>query len=404
MTSPTATSPTQTLRHIPELDGIRGIAALAVIFHHLCHSTVPLELARGWHPAVSFLWRLTEWWSSGVDLFFVLSGFLITSILLQIRLRKNYYQDFYWKRVLRILPLYILCLILWYVVNRNLAYTALAAAFLVNFASVFHLEGVSVFWTLSIEEQFYLIWPTIIRRRTVEQVRKWGTAMVLSAVVLRFLFALRGHHNYYLTFLHWDTLACGALLACHFHTAGRDAHRRHRWDLPLGVAAAGSLAILTVILSRPIAPMGYAWLQTAITLAALSAIGLAISFSGAAVLAPLRSRVLVFFGLISYALYMLHFFVLEAYDHLFGAPTPSTSATGYWLRIVAVLSVSVVFSLLSRYCIELPAMSLRPLVLRARSDEAHTPIQAPSQTPGQARPHALPQTSASLWAPRHPGL
>ena len=165
--SPAGATSVSAPRHIPELDGIRGLAALAVIFHHLCNATIPLELSTDWAPSIRVIWHVTQWWTAGVDLFFVLSGFLISSILLQNRGSSRYYQDFYWKRVLRILPLYAVCLGIWYAVNRNLAYAALAAAFMVNFASVLHVQGMSPFWTLSIEEQFYLVWPTVVRRKTV---------------------------------------------------------------------------------------------------------------------------------------------------------------------------------------------------------------------------------------------
>ena len=90
--------------------------------------------------------------------------------------------------------------------------------------------------------------------------------------------------------------------------------------------------------------MGYAWIQTAITLVACSVIGLSISFSGAALLAPLRSRLMVFFGLVSYALYMLHMFILQAYDHFFGVPTASAPVSAYWLRVATVLAVSILAS------------------------------------------------------------
>src|SRR5580698_4778406 len=96
------------LAHIRELDGVRGIAAIMVFFHHVCFVSIN---PAGWGAPVRFLRIISIPGNSGVDLFFALSGFLITSLLIEARSKPAYYHDFYWKRVLRILPLYILCLV-----------------------------------------------------------------------------------------------------------------------------------------------------------------------------------------------------------------------------------------------------------------------------------------------------
>ncbi len=225
------------LRHVPELDGIRGLAALAVFFHHVCFTSVHVNAEPGWPSLIAWLYRMSAYGNRGVDLFFALSGFLITSILLQDRRSSRYYQDFYWKRALRILPLYLVCLLGVLIFLHQYAYVALSAFFVVNFASVLHVQGFGPFWTLSIEEQFYLLWPTVVRRKTVAQVRGWALGLGVTAIGLRYVFALRGHHNYSLTFLHCDGLAFGALLACHFHLAGGNERARRGWDPALaGVA------------------------------------------------------------------------------------------------------------------------------------------------------------------------
>jgi peptidoglycan/LPS O-acetylase OafA/YrhL len=90
-------------KRIPELDGIRGIAILAVLFYHLFNYTM---VHRSWTGAADFIRRITEHGARGVDLFFVLSGFLITGILLDTRSDPHYFRNFYARRALRILPLY----------------------------------------------------------------------------------------------------------------------------------------------------------------------------------------------------------------------------------------------------------------------------------------------------------
>src|SRR5271154_492229 len=159
------------LHHIRELDGVRGIAALMVFFHHVCFASLSPV---GWNQPVHFLWTISSMGDSGVDLFFVLSGFLITSLLLPARESPAYYHDFYWKRALRILPLYILCMLgVLFFVSGSRGYVILCALFLSNFAWLFHVETAGPFWTLAIEEQFYLIWPTVVRRRSVAELRHW---------------------------------------------------------------------------------------------------------------------------------------------------------------------------------------------------------------------------------------
>ena len=138
------------IRHIPELDGIRGIAALAVFFHHVCFTSVHVDAQPGWSRSIVVLFHMAAFGDRGVDLFFALSGYLITSILLQERRSSRYYQDFYWKRALRILPIYMVSLLGVSIFLHQTAYVAMAAVFVVNFAGVLHVHGFGPFWTLSI--------------------------------------------------------------------------------------------------------------------------------------------------------------------------------------------------------------------------------------------------------------
>jgi peptidoglycan/LPS O-acetylase OafA/YrhL len=314
------------------------------------------------------LYHLSIYGSSGVDLFFVLSGFLITSLLIQDRASPVYYRNFYWKRVLRILPLYILCLAGVYLFVRNShAYVLLAALFIVNFAQVFHVASTGPFWTLAIEEQFYLLWPTVVRRRSVAQLVHWSVGIGLSAVLLRLAAASMGHHNYDLTFLHCDGLAIGAFVACRYSQRSDQeplaAVIPTRWIAAAFVA--GVILFACIFLpygsAREFAFMAAAH-QTGISLLAGSLIAFMIVHAGARYLALFRSRLLTFFGLISYAVYMIHLYVLMAYDHLRG-PLPPGDLTAYTFRFVTVLGISVLLSLLTYYLVERPALSLRKYVL-----------------------------------------
>ena len=359
------------MRHIPELDGIRGIAALVVFFHHLCYSTLHLPGQAGWPPVILWLFRVFEFGDRGVDLFFVLSGFLITSVLIQDRRVDRYYQDFYWKRALRIVPLYVVMLAIVALTMHQAAYVWMSLFFVVNFASVFHVVGFGPFWSLAIEEQFYLVWPTVVRRKNVSAVRQWALVLGVSAMALRLAFAARGHYNYYLTPLRCDGLAFGAVLACHFQLAAGREKARRSWDGGLaGVMAVGVALLFSGYLPVTEA-IKAALLSTGAVLVTGPMIGLAISRTGAEVMAPLRTGALPFFGLISYALYMVHLYLVTAYDHVRGT-LAAGDVRGYWVRLGVVFALTLAASLISRYAIELPALGLRRFVLRHPKMEAET--------------------------------
>jgi peptidoglycan/LPS O-acetylase OafA/YrhL len=147
--------------YYPALDGLRGVAILLVLLHHNFDFI----------PFMQFGWI-------GVDLFFVLSGFLITEILLQKRNHKNYLRNFYIRRALRILPVYYLCIILFFLLapyfsklaDQQIYYSKYQFFLwtnLQNWLCIFYPPPndymlFNHFWSLSIEEQFYLTWPLLI--------------------------------------------------------------------------------------------------------------------------------------------------------------------------------------------------------------------------------------------------
>src|SRR5579859_2743785 len=162
---------------IPELDGLRGLAILLVIICHYFANSEHAQLGFFWH---HFFSALTACWS-GVDLFFILSGFLIGGILLGSRQSPRYFSTFYMRRVHRILPVYygwILLYVLIFggirlltpnsgIVNAtDLLPVPYYALFLQNsFGGFTPLEWkwFAVTWSLAVEEQFYLFAPLLVR-------------------------------------------------------------------------------------------------------------------------------------------------------------------------------------------------------------------------------------------------
>jgi peptidoglycan/LPS O-acetylase OafA/YrhL len=349
-----------------------------VFFHHTLF--VDLDPTQ-WGPGVRLLYLVSSVGMRGVDIFFVLSGFLITSLLIKDRTSSSFYQDFYWKRALRILPLYIFCLVATtWLVKHSGAELLLSIFFLANFASVLHVIATGPFWTLAIEEQFYLIWPTVVRRRSVSELTRWALVLGLGAVVLRTIAACIGHHNYALTFLRCDGLAAGALLACWYENRADSPtpQARQRESRVLGLLAAAGLICLMLRSLMPGSPRGQAFdanlYQTGATLLAAATVAFIIANSGSSMLAVFRSRLLIFFGLISYAMYMTHLYVLMIYTRIEAVPGGDAAALA--LRFFTVLGATIALCLLTRYLIELPAISLRHFVLRrpAPAAEIESPL------------------------------
>src|SRR5208282_2425862 len=149
-------------RKLVALDGVRGLAIVAVMLTHISIQQVPLHpLLRG---------TLALGWS-GVDLFFVLSGFLITGILLDTRQCPNYFRSFYARRVLRIFPLYygfltFALLVFPYIVSPDFmpapSHRWLYVCYVANWLPHAQWHVLSHFWSLCVEEQFYFIWPLLI--------------------------------------------------------------------------------------------------------------------------------------------------------------------------------------------------------------------------------------------------
>lgn len=163
-------------KHFPALDGLRAIAVIAVISLHV-RGYMGLKIPESGGVFARFIFTASHHGAWGVDLFFVLSGFLITGILVDARNRPHYFRNFYARRTLRIFPLYygtLLCLLVLTPLILGRVPAALEAGYKYQFWLWTYTTNVkdcisgqvfsnfSQFWTLAIEEQFYLVWPLVI--------------------------------------------------------------------------------------------------------------------------------------------------------------------------------------------------------------------------------------------------
>ena len=211
----------------PELDGLRFYAFLGVF---VCH-TLPFEASfyHGLHLPMPWLWgAIVKAGAAGVDLFFALSAFLITSLLLKEREETGdiSLKLFYARRVLRIWPLYFLVIGLGVVLSHTMAnqhlpwyYVAGYLLFVGNWVhEVFGRPESIAFplWTVSIEEQFYLVWPLLVKTLQRRGLIISGIVMFLLATVCRVGFVLAGvsgGYIYYGSTARCDSIALGILIA-----------------------------------------------------------------------------------------------------------------------------------------------------------------------------------------------
>ncbi|HUK30805.1 MAG TPA: acyltransferase [Candidatus Acidoferrum sp.] len=324
-------SATQSLsaKRIPELDGLRGIAiSLVIILHYF---TAALTVYRP-HP-LAYLQIATRLSWSGVDLFFVLSGFLIGGILLDARGSANYFKVFYLRRFCRIFPIFFVFLALiglcyWFIYpfHRFLMDWLFAApmpwysypTFTQNFwmAKWNYLgpASLSITWSLAVEEQFYLTLPALIRFVRSSLLPYVLGAGILSAPLLRIaLIIWRPQAQtalYVLLPCRMDALLLGVFAAYLFRKPGfaqsMYAHRKLLWSL-FAILAAGLVYFTSTSgnTSVPMASIGYDWLA----LFYLTALVLALVHTQSWLARMLRWRWLMSLGTIAYGAYLFHYVI-----------------------------------------------------------------------------------------------
>lgn len=236
------------------LDGLRAIAVMLVIVVH-ANLAVPGATGRDDLNLLSSKILGAGW--IGVDLFFVLSGFLITDILLKTKGFQNYFQIFYARRALRIFPLYYLFLVAAVAAGnffhaQFFTLTKLTALSLFTYTYNFKAAFANAaphyhhFWSLAVEEHFYLIWPLLVFLLDAKRLRKLCFIGIIGSLILRIAIVesnLRLQTAYLISPCRIDTLLWGALLALDYRDQGWSVRRMQK---TFAMAAAG--LILTVCL------------------------------------------------------------------------------------------------------------------------------------------------------------
>ncbi|MEO6595034.1 MAG: acyltransferase, partial [Planctomycetota bacterium] len=310
------------------LDGVRGFAILLVVVMHSLYIAPLLGIDLGQPLA-----RMAMLGWCGVDVFFVLSGFLITGILVRSKGSPHYFRNFYARRVLRIFPLYylVIALLLW-VLRRPPASTAEQTSYLLYYQNIrFALWGEAGFdparlitWSLAIEEQFYLVWPALVWWLPRRALAPTCIAVIVAAIALRFVLlgqGLAGTH--FLTPCRMDALAAGALLAI-LPSPGK-------WfgGLCTLLGACGLLVVAWATGNS--VPESLGQQRWGLLCAVSFGVGLLVlARSSAAFARGFSAPWLGSFGKYSYCIYLTHFLVIEAVTKHGARLLPDAVAS--WLR------------------------------------------------------------------------
>ena len=371
------TSSQTNINYIPQLDGLRGLAILLVITFHYFGSIKIFSL--GW---------------TGVDLFFVLSGYLITSRIFFLKKEKNFFSSFYTNRALRILPVYFATLLIFFTAiniispNKNFEvfkyYHSNWWSFLLFFQNWTFISQMPVpdhllhFWTLAVEEQFYLIWP-IFLFIFLNSKRLYLIMMLVLVIVIIFRCTLYlqypdlsdYQHYFYNTFCRMDSFIIGGMLFLLQQKRNLKKFEIYLF-IPLIFLVAGLYFTNTKQANLFMSTLGYTFL--AILFAGIINF---ITLNPESTLSRFfKFKWLKFTGKISYGLYIFHWIVLVTFqsklNFLISTKMQFDDPVSYWLSLIVCLVISFIISVVSFYCFEFyflklkkryPVLSKRELVM-----------------------------------------
>jgi peptidoglycan/LPS O-acetylase OafA/YrhL len=334
---------------IPQLDAVRGIAILVVLVHNLNGFA---------SPPLSYI---TTYGWMGVDLFFVLSGFLITGILLDTKPSKDYFRNFYARRCLRIWPLYYSVLLFMFVIVPLVRPQDAAGIFhksspwwsylffFQNFLVAFPTSSVGplgVSWSLAVEELFYLVWPLFVRFLSAGRLQLLAWAILLSSPILRLFFNWHHWQIYSNPFCRLDGMMAGALLALLVRAPGFAPARF--------LKAAWMVLLVSAPLAITVDIYGAWWLTFSMDVIAFAAfVYLALFCTNAWMKSLFSNPFLIFTGTISYGLYFIHKFPHDFFKAENVAATHPTIA--FW----GVAAASYLIAIASWHLLEKPFLKLK---------------------------------------------
>jgi peptidoglycan/LPS O-acetylase OafA/YrhL len=348
-------------KYIPQFDGLRGIAILAVLLAHLTYLN-----------SIRFA-SIFQYGRTGVDLFFVLSGFLITGILLDTKALPGYFKNFYARRALRIWPLYYGILSLFFIFfplafpQHSFSTDRNTWPYYVTYTQnlFFHFDRslpLTPTWSLAVEEQYYMLWAPVVFLCGRKSLRNILLGMIAFSFCFRVISSYRGApldfvHNF--TLCRLEPLAAGGLAALWLRSEKCTPAKWARGGmmaLTIGVAGI-ALALVDWGSDSPI----YSYPFLAAAFAGILALSLTANPANTFVGRALTQRWLVYIGRISYGVYLIHVPIFMAVGvaarRIWGRPNYSGPRQA--LILFAAFAAVFLLASISWFCFEQPILRLK---------------------------------------------
>lgn len=394
------------LDRITELDGVRGFALVMVLWLH-CFLVNPTNVVARLANSIGGSMFIS------LDLFFVLSGFLITGILIRTRDVPKRARNFYVRRVLRIFPAYYFVLIfifllypLFYAPLRQALKVEESVYFIFYVQNLWHAwtnsdpswVGLDHLWSMAVEEQFYLLWPLVVWRTPPALLARVCAWIFLVSVVVKLVLLGTGatvREVYLPTYCRLEGLAAGAGLAALLYTHG--VRRTPSWLKAAGLIATAALLFLIFRTSgSKVSPLNMSAHVVVATVAFSWMIFATVTARPDAIIRRFfRNSVLRFLGRYSYGIYLLHwvvywqikYFVLDVLGS-----EPNTDNTSAIIAGIAIVAVTIVLALVMYHTFEAPVLRLKRFF---------TSVRAPArgQTPNNGHPIAHSQNGGTVQVP-----
>lgn len=365
--------------YFPNLSGLRFIAAFAIIIHHLEQMKSNLSYNNYWH--IAFIKNL----GLGVTFFFVLSGFLITYLLLSEKQKTNNIsiKDFYIRRILRIWPLYYFIVILAYFVLNKIYFFKLPETAILNSSSVFFktltlyiffLPNVVLFsyapipyasqtWSIGVEEQFYFIWPILMKYIKNKYLILVGTITIYILLINLFLPRLIeiDPHSGYLDKIKYiiinfkiDCMAVGGLFA----------YLLFKKNKIINILNTNILCWISVVLLLILMVLDYKFPYVNNEAYAIIFSIIILNFStNTKPIFNLENKLFKYLGKISYGIYMCHIIAIVISVKMLA----SINIYNYWCQLIASTLISIILASLSYNLLEKKFLKLKKKFTKIRS-------------------------------------
>ena len=347
-------------KHVPELDGVRGCAVLMVLVFHYVNGQAAGCAPDSW---LSHLTKVTGLSWSGVDLFFVLSGFLIGGILVDYHQSPGFYRTFYVRRAARILPVYGFTLACFYLFRGLIdperyswlfddaipgaSYLTFTQNIAMGIRGRFGSNFLGPTWSLAVEEQFYLFVPILLLLLSVPRFKQIVVLLVIASPFLRL--ALPGFHSVVNTPFRMDSLLIGVILAmiCRSDQAMGmlNRHRQTLW--------AAFFIMLFGMGTMTIRGAGHFFLDpTALAVFYAVFIAIVVLHQGERVTSVLRTFALTRLGIYSYGIYMYHQMTAGLMHGAIADDRPSITTTVGILVTLASVAATLALAVMTHHTFE----------------------------------------------------